>query len=127
MQYLPRLGVTGGVQLINTEYNTIQSNLSGLVAPLLKSKQMQWMVGLDYSIEKNAWLAVNFGIITVSNEYNTKALVEANKAGEPMETGTVKGGVFNIPDYYDVSKDKSGKYKNEFSQTIIEASLNVEF
>ena len=127
VQYLPRLGVTGGVQLINTEYNTIQSNLSGLVAPLLKSKQMQWMVGLDYSIEKNAWLAVNFGIITVSNEYNTKALVEANKAGEPMETGTVKGGVFNIPDYYDVSKDKSGKYKNEFSQTIIEASLNVEF
>jgi len=127
VQYLPRLGVTGGVQLINTEYNDIQSGISGLVAPLLKSKQMQWMVGLDYSIEKNAWLAVNFGIITVSNEYNTQALVAANKAGEPMETGTVAGGVFNIPDYYDVSKDKSGKYKNEFSQTIIEASLNVEF
>ena len=113
--------------MINTEYNDLQAATSGLVAPLLKSKQMQWMVGLDYSIEKNAWLAVNFGIITVSNEYNTQALVAANKAGEPMETGTVAGGVFNIPDYYDVSKDKSGKYKNEFSQTIIEASLNVEF
>ena len=127
VQYLPRLGVTGGVQLINTEYNDIQAGISGFVAPLLKSKQMQWMVGLDYSIEKNAWLAVNFGIITVSNEYNTQALVAANKAGEPMQTGTVAGGVFNIPDYYDVRKDETGKFKNEFSQTVIEASLNVEF
>ena len=125
-QYLPRLGVTAGLQMVNTEYNDVQAALSGLVVPMLKSKQMQWMVGLDYAIEKYAWLAINFGIISVANEYNSSALVAANAAGEPLTTGTA-GGVYNIPDYYDVSKDKSGKYKNEFTQTIIEASLNVEF
>jgi hypothetical protein len=70
---------------------------------------------------------VNFGIISVSNEYNTSQLVALAAAGEKVQTGTVEGGVYNIPDYYDVSKDKSGKYKNEFTQTILEASLNVEF
>ena len=126
-QYLPRLGVTAGLQMVNTEYNDVQAAMSGLVVPMLKSKQMQWMVGLDYAIEKNAWLAINFGIISVENEYNSSALVAANAAGEPIQTGTVAGGVYNIPDYYDVSKDKSGKYKNEFTQTIIEASHNVQF
>lgn len=127
VQYLPRLGVTAGLQMVNTEYNDLQAAMSGLLAPLMKSKQMQWMVGLDYSIEKNAWLAVNFGIISVENEYNSSQLVALAAAGEKVTTGKVEGGVFNIPDYYDVSKDKSGKYKNEFTQTIIEASLNVEF
>jgi hypothetical protein len=126
VQYLPRLGVTAGLQMVNTEYNDLEAATSGFVAPMLKSKQMQWMVGLDYAIEKYAWLAINFGIISVANEYNSSALVAANAAGEPLTTGTA-GGVYNIPDYYDVSKDKSGKYKNEFTQTIIEASLNVEF
>ena len=127
VQYLPRLGVTAGLQMVNTEYNDLQAALSGLVAPLMKSKQMQWMVGLDYSIEKNAWLSLNFGIISVENEYNSSQLVALAAAGEKVTTGTVEGGYYNIPDYYDVSKDKSGKYKNEFTQTIIEASLNVEF
>ena len=169
VQYLPRLGVTGGVQLINTEYNEIESAMSGLRAPLLKSKQLQWMAGLDYSIEKNAWLAVNFGIITVSNEYNTSALVAQHKEyvaivaeqkkyeaefekctadgdkacanaarGEATKkmseakkkqviTGTVADGNYNLPDYYDPDKETNGKYKNEFKQFIIEASLNVEF
>ena len=127
VQYLPRLGVTAGLQMVNTEYNDLQAAMSGLLAPLMKSKQMQWMVGLDYSVDKNAWLSVNFGIISVENEYNSSQLVALAAAGETVETGTVKGGVYNIPDYYDVSKDKSGKYKNEFTQTIIEASLNVEF
>ena len=127
VQYLPRLGVTAGLQMVNTEYNDLEAATSGFVAPMLKSKQMQWMVGLDYSIEKNAWLSLNFGIISVSNEYNTSQLVALAAAGEKVQTGTVEGGVYNIPDYYDVSKDKSGKYKNEFTQTILEASLNVEF
>lgn len=127
VQYLPRLGFTAGFQMVNTEFNDVQAAMSGLIAPMLKSEQMQWMVGLDYTVEKNAWLSFNVGKINVKNEYNTLALVAANAAGSPMQTGTVEGGVYNIPDYYDVTQDATGDYTNEFSQFILEASLNVEF
>jgi hypothetical protein len=60
VQYLPRLGFTAGLQYINTEYNTFDGLISGLVAPKTTSKQMQWMVGFDYSLANNAWLSVNY-------------------------------------------------------------------
>ena len=116
VQYLPRLGFNAGFQMINTEY-TNASNAYTALAPLMKGKQMQWMVGLDYNIASNAWLAVNFGMINVANDYNT-TLVTAAGSTE---------GVVNLPDYYDVKKDESGTFKSEFSQTILEASINVEF
>ena len=116
VQYLPRLGFNAGFQMINTEYDNV-SNVYTAVAPLLKGKQMQWMVGLDYNIASNAWLAVNFGMINVENEYNT-LLVAAEGSAE---------GVVNLPDYYDATKDETGNFKHEFSQMILEASLNVEF
>ena len=116
VQYLPRLGVNAGFQMINTEYDNVNNAYSAL-APLMKGKQMQWMVGLDYNIEKHAWLAVNFGMINVENDYNTSLVVDA---------GSAKGAV-NLPTYYDVSKDETKTYKHKFSQTILEASLNVEF
>ena len=117
VQYLPRLGFTAGLQYINTEYNTFDGLISGLVAPKTTSKQMQWMVGLDYSLANNAWLSVNYGIISVTNEYNTASLVAAGSSD----------GAYNLPSYYDVSTDVTGKFKHEFTQSIIEASINVEF
>ena len=117
VQYLPRLGFTAGFQYVKTEYNTYEGLHSGLVAPLMSGKQMQWMVGLDYSLAKNAWLSINYGMISVSNEYNTAAVVASGSADE----------AFNLPSYYDVSTDAKGKFKHEFSQAIVEASINVEF
>ena len=116
VQYLPRLGFNAGFQMINTEYDNVVNTYTAL-APLMKGKQMQWMVGLDYNVASNAWLAVNFGMINVENEYNTENLVAA---------GSSEGAV-NIPDYYDVTKDESKTFKHEFSQMILEASINVEF
>jgi len=116
VQYLPRLGFNAGFQMINTEY-TNASNVYTALAPLMKGKQMQWMVGLDYNIASNAWLAVNFGMINVANDYNTMLVTAAGSTE----------GVVNLPDYYDVKKDESGTFKSEFSQTILEASINVEF
>ena len=116
VQYLPRLGFNAGFQMINTEY-TNASNAYTALAPLMKGKQMQWMVGLDYNIASNAWLAVNFGMINVANDYNTMLVTAAGSTE----------GVVNLPDYYDVKKDESGTFKSEFSQTILEASINVEF
>lgn len=117
VQYLPRLGFTAGFQLINSEYNAYEGLISGLAAPKTTSKQMQWMVGLDYSLADNAWLSLNYGMITVENEYNTATLVAAGSSD----------GAYNLPSYYDVSTDVTGKFKHEFSQSIIEASINVEF
>ena len=68
VQYLPRLGFNAGFQMINTEYDNVKNAYSE--APLMKGKQMQWMVGLDYNVGEHAWLAVNFGFITVKNQYN---------------------------------------------------------
>ena len=116
VQYLPRLGFNAGLQMITTEFkNDINPYMAD--APLMKGKQMQWMVGLDYNIASNAWLAINYGMINVENEYDTSDLVAAGSSN----------GVVNLPDYYDVTKDETGTYKHKFSQMVLEASLNVEF
>lgn len=117
VQYLPRLGFTAGLQYIKTDYNAYQGMLGGLSAPMLNSKQLQWMVGLDYSLADNAWLSLNYGMVFVKNEYNTAGLVASGSSD----------GAYNLPSYYDVTTDATGNYKHEFSQSIIEASINVEF
>lgn len=117
VQYLPRLGVNLGFQMINTEFSDFAQRQSGNIAPLMNGSQMQWMIGLDYNIAPNAWLAINYGMISVSNEYNTAKVVAASSAE----------GAHTLPDYYDVKNDAAGTYKHEFSQSIFEASLNVEF
>ncbi|MCF0225061.1 MAG: hypothetical protein HUK20_12395 [Fibrobacter sp.] len=125
VQYLPRLGINGGFQMINNEYSTGLTGPATMpgagLAPLTKSKQMQWMVGLDYNIASNTWLAINFGFINVENEYNTVNLVGAIADGEEMETPPA-----NLPNYYDMTQT-SGTFTHEFSQMVLEASINVEF
>ena len=117
VQYLPRLGVNLGFQMINTEFSDFAQAQSGQLAPLMKGNQMQWMVGLDYNIAPHAWLAINYGMISVANEYNTSNVVAAGSAENAI----------TLPNYYDVNKDAGGTFKHEFSQSILEASLNVEF
>ncbi len=121
VQYLPRLGFTAGLQYINTEYNDYEGELRGLSAPMRNSKQMQWMVGLDYSLAETAWLSFNFGMISVKNEYDTAALLneDGTASSEKLEAA------YNLPSY--ATLDASGKYTHEFSQMVIEASINVEF
>ena len=146
VQYLPRLGVNAGFQMINTEYDNVQNAYTAL-APIMKGKQMQWMVGLDYNIEKHAWLAVNFGMMNVKNDYNTGNKVDAYdiaynasiaQAKDPAaptdldkqnaeKKALAASSTVNLPDYNDVIKNQSRTYTHEFSQMILEASLNVEF
>jgi hypothetical protein len=78
---------------------------------------MQWMVGFDYTVADNAWLAINYGMINVTNDYNT---------------ATVTGTPRNLPDYFSNTKKGkadgvTGTYQHKFSQSIFEASINVEF
>jgi len=123
-QYLPRLGLTAGFQMVTMELNDLQQKQSmanyaviASTAPLVKGTQMQWMVGLDYTLEKNAWLSLNFGMVNVENTYNTGL-------------GTADGAV-NLPVYAENAKGEGdawpAEFTSEFSQTIVEASINVEF
>ena len=123
LQFLPRLGFTAGFQMINSDYGQIDGGTKGgnstvgRDVPLMKSKQTQWMVGFDYVVGENAWLAINYGMVNVSNDYNIAALA---------------GAARNMPDYYTPATVAPGTqapaaYKHEFSQSIFEASINVEF
>ena len=113
-QFLPRLGITGGFQMIETDYGNsslINPNV-GLDVPFMTSNQTQWMVGFDYVVADNAWLAINFGMINVKNDYNTTVVGEEAR---------------NLPDYYSATDGAFGTYEHKFSQAIFEASINVEF
>ena len=122
-QFLPRLGITAGFQMVTMEMNDLQQKQSMVdyaaiasIAPLAKGKQYQWMVGLDYTLDKNAWLSLNYGWVTSSNTYNT-GLGNA-------------GAAVNLPAYAaDAKVDDAwpGEFTSKFSQNIIEASINVEF
>ena len=114
-QFLPRLGITGGFQMIDTDYGIRSPNpFVGLDVPVTKSNQKHWMIGFDYLVGDNAWLAINYGMIMVQNDYNTAAL------GESLR---------NLPDYFSATlgDGASGTYTHKFSQSIFEASINVEF
>ena len=118
-QFLPRLGVTAGFQLINTDYGmSLGVNpFVGRDVPVMKTQQTHWMVGFDYVVGDNAWLAINYGMINVKNDYNIAAVGESAR---------------NLPDYYEAPEAAPGTqpattYTHKFSQSIFEASINVEF
>lgn len=127
VQYLPRLGVNLGFQMINSEMVSLnQLNMFGVgyKNPKVKGSQMQWMVGLDYNIAHNAWLAVNFGMVSVSNEYNTSRSITIDGEGNASADYS---GAKNLPDFISSTDGLSGTYTFEFTQTVLEASINVEF
>ena len=121
VQYMPRLGLSAGLQMIDMTLDAVSSMKSapGYQVPLVKGKQMQWMVGLDYTVDNGVYLALNYGWITTENTYNTSA----------GKTGS------NMPDYADITvKDGEGnvtgtapEYTHKFSQAVVQAVLNVKF
>lgn len=146
VQYLPRLGITGGFQMITTEINDVEALSESMLTfdnelfktPIMKGTQMQWMVGLDYFMEEHAWLAINFGILNVKNEYNTTlggqggTYTESSTARENGTSYTTRkytaGNSMNLPDYYySAAGAAETSFTHEFSQMILQASINVEF
>ena len=129
VQYLPRLGFTAGFQMVNMEMNASQQTQSFMdyaaiatIAPMVKGQQMQWMVGLDYTLDKNAWLSLNFGKVMVSNTYNTAIGSPNDAVNLPAYAGQVHDN-----DKKTYSRIWGSEITNKFSQAIVEASINVEF
>jgi len=126
-RFFRRFGLTFGYQQINSDLNvegaTIQraqtGNLRVSVVPVLNTKQNQWMAGLDYTIAKNAWLSINYGVMNVENTYDMRGFENDGN----IERGT------NLPGYIVVNGTEAGKQelKHEFSRNILEATINVEF
>lgn len=120
VQYMPRLGFSGGFQMIDMKLDALSSMRAapGYVTPLLKGSQMQWMVGLDYTVGDGVYLALNYGWITTENTYNTS-------------NGVVGS---NMPSYADITEEDAAgnevpvsEYKHKFSQAVVQAVLNVNF
>jgi hypothetical protein len=121
-RYFKRFGVSAGFQMIRTNINSgmanfekaMTSNLNVSVAPIMQGRQMQWMVGLDYTLAPHAWLSMNYGQISVENKYRTRGLTL---------------GETNVPDYVAALPDNDGasKITHEFTQSIIDARINIEF
>jgi len=126
-RFFRRFGLTFGYQQINSDLNLegadIQKmqtgNLKVSIAPVVKAKQNQWMAGIDYTMAKNAWLSINYGIMDVENTYDMRG-IENN--------GDIQRGT-NLPGYIVVNGTEAGKQelKHEFSRNILEATINVEF
>lgn len=147
VQYLPRLGVTGGFQMITTQINDFQAmddaaltfDMETFKTPIMKGTQMQWMLGLDYFMEEHAWLSLNVGMLNVKNEYRTdlggkagtytERVVERDDGGLPYTSRSYKAGnSMNLPDYYYAPEAApAASFTHEFSQMILQASINVEF
>lgn len=125
-RYFKRFGVSFGAQMIQTEFNdamadyeqAMTSNLSVSVAPVMKGKQMQWMAGLDYTVAPHAWLSFNYGMMNVKNEYRTSGLLDKDS-----------GVNTNLPDYIVKlpANEGAAKVTHEFTQSVIDATINVEF
>ncbi|MCL1956062.1 MAG: hypothetical protein FWF63_01945 [Fibromonadales bacterium] len=131
-RFYKRFGLAFGFQQINSELNTSgvnvlnaqMGNLKYPIVPIIKAKQNQWMAGLDYTVAKNAWLSVNYGIMSVENIYKLKT----DTYSYVDDTGKIKPET-NMPGYAVVNPIAPGAtdLKHEFSRNILEATINVEF
>jgi len=119
-----RFGLSAGVQSINSETKNEVYALYGLPT---KSKQMQWMTGIDYSLSKNAWLAINFGQITVTNTYVAAQPFVAADGTLSDDTSFlpsyITADMLKYPDNYKVKT----QIEHSFSVTLTEATVNVDF
>jgi hypothetical protein len=106
-RYFKRFGVSAGLQLITTENKNYSPNYP------IDGEQMQWMAGLDYTLADNAWVAINFGQISVVNHYNNPATAELPiYIKEGIDKGTLVFG---------------DKIEHKFKQNLVEASINERF
>lgn len=138
-RYWKRLGISAGFQMINAELNAagalmqemMMSNLKVSVAPIMKGKQMQWMVGLDYTLAPHAWLAINYGQATVKNTYSVTGLTGSLLGGEysVADNSFAPATETNLPDYLAIENRESteSQIEHEFTRSILQATINVEF
>ena len=138
-RYWKRLGVSAGFQMINAELNeagallqeATMSNLKVSMAPVMKGKQMQWMVGLDYTLAPHAWLAINYGQATVKNTYSVMGLEGSLLGGEynVYDNSFVPATETNLPDYVAIENREStaSQVEHEFTRSVLQATINVEF
>ncbi|WP_405337583.1 hypothetical protein [Fibrobacter sp.] len=138
-RYWKRLGVSAGFQMINAELNESgallqemsMSNLKVSMAPVMKGKQMQWMVGLDYTLAPHAWLAINYGQATVKNTYSVVGLEGSLLGGEysVSDNSFVPATETNLPDYVAIENREStaSQVEHEFTRSVLQATINVEF
>ncbi len=140
-RFFKRFGLVFGFQQINSEFNVAgvnalysqmkESGLKVSIVPIIKAQQNQWMVGLDYTVAKNAWFSINYGIMSVENIYKLqsdvyeyKGIIERN-IYKYVDTQT--GKETNMPGYAVVNDPGTADLKHEFSRNILEATINVEF
>lgn len=134
-RYWKRLGVSAGFQMINAELNAAgamlqqlsMSNLKVSVAPIMKGEQMQWMVGLDYTLAPHAWLAINYGQATVKNTYMVQGLLGGEYS--VSDNSFIPAVESNLPDYMAIAERESAasELTHEFTRSIVQATINVEF
>jgi hypothetical protein len=126
-QFVKRFGFTAGFQKIDMEYNTPLAAASDVptttILPVLSGTQQQWMVGLDYTLAKHAWLTLNYGVADVENTYYS---AEGFSTGEDglLDDAFILG----MPAYLRAAKvSGSNQLIHEFTLKTIDASINVEF
>ncbi len=134
-RYWKRLGISAGFQMISAELNAggallqqlSMANLKVAVAPIMKGEQMQWMVGLDYTLAPHAWLAINYGQATVKNTYQVAGLLGGEYS--PADNSFAPATETNLPDYIAVENRESQatELEHEFTRSILQATINVEF
>jgi len=136
-RFFRKFGLTLGYQQISSELNTAganvqvlqASNLKVLIVPIVNAKQNQWMAGLDYTVAKNAWLSVNYGVMSVENIYKLKTKTSDDGIGYSYVTdGKISTGtnmeIYNVVNT--IGNDVT-ELNHKFSRSIIEATINVEF
>lgn len=123
VKYFKRFGFTAGFQAATMKLNQAAESMGSVAeVPVVKGEQNQWMVGLDYTLAKNAWVTLNFGMINVKNTYAAYEYA----ASSTDENKIVP--VSNLPDYINaLLRPGVQTVVHEFSQNLIDASINVDF
>jgi hypothetical protein len=134
-RFFKRFALSAGYQRIESDLNSTgvasqKATAAALglgvnIVPIEKSIQDQWMVGLNYTVARHAWLSISYGIANVENTYS----LEGSESVVNSTTGAVNPNKTNLPDYFaalTVEPDAK-KIEHKFSRNVLEAAINVEF
>jgi hypothetical protein len=111
-RFYKKFGFAAGFQQISTE--SVNAAAQASAWHLSEGSQKQWMIGLDYTLAKNSWVALNFGQIMVENTYKT-------------DNPAASKGVLPIYIASNLEYSGSTSIEHSFKQNLVEASINVSF
>jgi len=139
-RFFRKFGLTFGYQQIGSELSAAganaqvqqMANLKALIVPIISAKQNQWMAGLDYTVAKNAWLSINYGIMNVDNTYKLETdsytyLYDPDPNNPGNSKKIITGTNMEIYNVVNAIDSDVTELKHKFSRSIIEATINVEF